>query len=152
MDRKFYFDNHVNTICRRASKKLTVLARLSNVLPFYQMKIWVFCSRMRNNKINEPQERSLRILYKDDCFNFEELLRKNNSLTIHIRNIQLQAIEMYKLKNNLSLNFISCLFNEKNILIFEKLSRFHETSLKKCPLGDRVSNKLGTYDMEYYTR
>ena len=110
----------------RASKELTALDRLSNILPFYQMKIlissffnsqfsyclliWMFCSRMSNNKINKLQERSLRILYKDDCSNFEELLRKNNSVTIHIRNIQLLAIEMYKLKNNLSLDFITCLF------------------------------------------
>ena len=105
VDRNFYFDNHVDTICRRASKKLTALARLSNILPFYQMKIsisyffnsqfsccpliWMFCSRMSNNKINELQERSLRILYKSDCSNFEELLRKNNSVTIHILIIQL---------------------------------------------------------------
>ena len=78
MDRNFYFDNHVNRICRRVSKKLTALARLSNILPFYQMKIlissffnsqfsycpliWMFCSRMSNNKINKLQESSLRIL------------------------------------------------------------------------------------------
>ena len=126
VDRNLYFDNHVNTICRRASKKLTALARLSNILPFYQMKIlissffnsqfsycpliWMFCSRMSNNKINKLQERSLRILYKDDYSNFEELLKKNHSVTIHIRNIQLLAIEMYKLKNNLSLDIMTCLF------------------------------------------
>ena len=68
---------------------------------------------MSNNKINKLQEISLRILYKYDCSNFEELLRKNNSVTIHIRNIQLLAIEMYKLKNNLSLDFITSLFLRK---------------------------------------
>ena len=50
------------------------------------------------------------MLYKDDYSNFEELLKKNHSVTIHIRNIQLLAIEMYKLKNNLSLDIIICLF------------------------------------------
>ena len=64
----------------------------------------MFCSRISNNKINKLQERSLRIIYKDDYSNFEELLKKNHSITIHIRNIQLLAIEMYKLKNNLSLD------------------------------------------------
>ena len=129
VDRNFDFDNHVNRIFRRASKKLTGLPRLSNILPFYQMKIlissffnsqfsycpliWMFCS-MSNNKINKLQERSLRILYKDDCSNFEALLKKNSSVTIHIRNIQLLAIEMYKLKNNFSLDFILCLFPRKD--------------------------------------
>ena len=42
--------------------------------------------------------------------NFEELLKKNHSVTIHIRNIQLLAIEMNKLKNNLSLDIITWLF------------------------------------------
>ena len=70
----------------------------------------MFRSRMSNNKINKLQERSLRILYTDDYSNFEELLKKNHSVTIHIRNIQLLAIEMYKLKNNLSLDIITCLF------------------------------------------
>ena len=95
VDRNVYFDYHVNTTCRRASKKLTALARLSNILPFYQMKIlissffnsqfsycpliWVFCSRMSNNKINKLQERSLRILYEDDCSNFEEFKEKQLS-------------------------------------------------------------------------
>ena len=65
---------------------------------------------MSNNKINKLQERSLRILYKDYYSNFEELLKKNHSVTIHIRNIQLLAIEMYKLKNNWSLDIITCLF------------------------------------------
>ena len=72
--------------------------------------IWMFCSRISNNKINKLQERSLRILYKNDYLNFEELLKKNHSITIHIRNIQLVAIEMYKLKNNLSLDIITFLF------------------------------------------
>ena len=69
----------------------------------------MFCSRMSNSKVNKFQERSLRILYKDDC----SKLRENNSVTIHIRNIQLLAIEMYKLKNNLSLDLITCLFPRK---------------------------------------
>ena len=71
----------------------------------------MFCSRMSNNKI-KLQERSLRILYMDDYSNFEELLKKSHSVTIHIRYIQLLAIEMYKLKNNLSLDIITCLFTQ----------------------------------------
>ena len=118
--RNFYFDYHVNRICGRASKKITALARLSIILPFYRMKIlissffnsqfsycpliWMFCSRMSNSKINKHQERSLRIMYKDDCSNF---------VTIHIRNIQLLAFEIYKLKNNFSLDFITRLLPRK---------------------------------------
>ena len=41
MDRNLYFDNHVNIICRIASRKLTALARLSSILPFHKMKVLI---------------------------------------------------------------------------------------------------------------
>ena len=126
IDNDFYFNKHVENLCRKASRKLTALARLSNILLFSKMKIlissfflsqfsycpltWMFCSRSSNEKINKLHERSLRILYKDDCSTFDELLRKDNSVTIHVRNLQLLAVEMFKLKNNLAVDFISCLF------------------------------------------
>ena len=62
----------------------------------------MFHSRNLNNKINKIHQRSLRIVYNDDTSSFDELLRKDNSVSIHHRNIQALAIEMYKAKNNLS--------------------------------------------------
>ena len=59
----------------------------------------MFCGRTRNNRINKLQERALRILYKDDQSTFQHLLNKDKSITIHARNIQLLAPEMYKAKN-----------------------------------------------------
>ena len=44
--------------------------------------------------MNILQERALRILYKDDVSSFEELLGKDNSITIHERNIKLLAKEI----------------------------------------------------------
>ena len=47
------------------------------------------------------------VLYnKDDISSFNELLQKDNSVTVHTRNIQLLAVEMYKVKNNISPNYI----------------------------------------------
>ena len=76
--------------------------------------IWMFISRSTNHKINRLQERSLRILYKDDISSFSELLQKDNSVTVHTRNIHLLAIEMYKVKNNISPNFISEIFSKSD--------------------------------------
>ena len=42
---------------------------------------------------------ALRILYKDDQSTFQHLVNKDTSITIHARNIQLLATEMYKAKN-----------------------------------------------------
>ena len=54
--------------------------------------IWMFISRSSNHKVNRLHERSLRILYKDDISNFSELLQKNNSVTVHTRNIHLVSL------------------------------------------------------------
>ena len=67
------------------------------------------------HRINRLQERSLRILYKDDISAFEELLQQDNSVTIHTRNIQILATEMYKVYNNKSSDFICQLFSKSNV-------------------------------------
>ena len=59
-------------------------------------------SRILNGKINKLHERALRVVYKDDDLTFQQLLEKDNSFTIHERNLQKLAIEMYKVIHNLS--------------------------------------------------
>ena len=54
-----------------------------------------------NNKINRLQERRLRVTYNDGLSSFEELLERDNSVSVHNRNIQCQAIELYKAFNGI---------------------------------------------------
>ena len=61
----------------------------------------MFCSRRLNHKINKLHERALRLIYKDKSLTFKQLIEKENSFTIHQRNLQKLAIEMYKVKHNL---------------------------------------------------
>ena len=61
----------------------------------------MFHSRSLNNKINSLYERALRITYGDRSSKFENLLKKDNSVSIHHRNIQALATEMFKVKNNI---------------------------------------------------
>ena len=62
----------------------------------------MFHSRTLNNKINSIHERALRITYNDRNSFFEELLRKDNTVSIHHRNLQLLATEIFKIKSNMS--------------------------------------------------
>ena len=54
------------------------------------------------NKINSLHERALRITYGDRSSSFENLLKKDNSVSIHHRNIKALATEMFKVKNNVA--------------------------------------------------
>ena len=58
-------------------------------------------SRANNNKINRLHERCLQIIYDNKNSSCNELLEKDDSISIHIRNIQILATEKYKLSNNL---------------------------------------------------
>ena len=53
---------------------------------------------------------NIRLVYHDHQLTFEELLRKDGSFTIHQRNIQKLATEMYKIKHNLSPSFMNSIF------------------------------------------
>ena len=102
MDSNLTFENHINNICKKASQKLHALAR---VAPYMNMQkrrrimksfvtsqfgycplIWMFHSRPLNNTINSIHERALWITYQDHISTFQELLNKDNSVSIHYRN------------------------------------------------------------------
>ena len=60
--------------------------------------IWKCHSRENNRKVNRLHEKCLRT--KQSSFN--ELLEKDRSVSIHERNPQVLATEMYKISNSLS--------------------------------------------------
>ena len=64
--------------------------------------VWMFCGRTMNARINRIHIRALRIVYNDGVSTFDEVLTKDKSFTIHHRNIQTLAIEIYKVINNIS--------------------------------------------------
>ena len=110
--------NHINSICKKASQKLNALSRIAPYMNIQKRRtimksfvtsqfsycplIWMFHSRRLNNKINSIHERALRITYQDNTSAFQELLNKDNSLSIHHRNLQVLATEMYKIHRGLS--------------------------------------------------
>ena len=75
--------------------------------------IWMLHSRTMNNKINHLHERPLSIIHSDQSSTFEELLEKDGIFSIHLRNIQSLALEIYKFVNDLSPEKMNSVFHLK---------------------------------------
>ena len=71
----------------------------------------MFHSRKLNNRINRLHERALRLVYMDNESTFEKLLLKDNSLTIHQRNLQKLMIEIFKVKIGVAPDIIQTVLN-----------------------------------------
>ena len=76
--------------------------------------LWMSHSRSNNRKINRLQERCWRIIYSDKQSSFETLLEKDGSFSVHNRNLQIFATEMYKIKKDLSPLIIIEFFEQRN--------------------------------------
>ena len=106
------------TSVKKAGRNISALARVTQYMGNAKKRIlmnafftsqfsycplvWMCHSSTNNNKINRLYERSLRIVYNDKQSSFNELLEKDGSVSIHMRNIQILATEMYQLINKLS--------------------------------------------------
>ena len=128
IDNQLRFDKHVAIICEKENLKLHALARISNLMSSNKLRIimksfiesqfgycplvWMFHSRTLNNRINELHERALSLVYKDQDLSFGELLMKDKSVTIHHRNLQKLAIEMFKLANNITSTLMKAILPE----------------------------------------
>ena len=70
----------------------------------------MFHSCSFNNKINRLPVRCLRMIYNDKQSNFEELLDKDNFVSIHHRNTEHLATQMYMVANGMSSDIMSEIF------------------------------------------
>ena len=115
---KLSFKNHVSSLCKKASQKLHVIARVVNFIDLAKRKslmkafitsqfkhcplTWMFNSRKLNNRISKLHERALTLVYKDYKLTFTDLLELDNSVTIYQRNLQVLATEIFKVKKQFS--------------------------------------------------
>ena len=98
--------------------------------------IWMCHSRTTHSLINNIYERALRIVYKDDDSSFVTLLEQSGSVSIHHRNLQSLAIEIYKAHNNLSSDLMSDLFKlKKTTYNLQNMSALSSTNTKTTKYG-----------------
>ena len=92
VDNQLTFNEHISNICKKVSLKLHALARVSHFMNNNKLRllmktfiesqfsycslIWMFHSRMLNNRINNLQERALRLVHKDNSSSFAPAIGK----------------------------------------------------------------------------
>ena len=87
-----------------------------------------------NHSINKIHERVLKLVYSDDKnLSFEELLHKDNTVSIHQRNLQILALEIFKIKNGHSPQIIG-----ENFEFLNRAYNFRNTSVLKRKKGRTV--------------
>ena len=85
----------------------------------------MFCGRKTNARINHVHERALRIVYRNNSLCFDQQLQIDKSYNIHHKNVQTLAIEVRKVKNNLSNQIVQEIFEKlQNLIIFKISNRF----------------------------
>ena len=121
IDKQLNFNEHVSKLCKKGNQTLHALARVSKYLSKDKLRIlmksfiesqfnycplvWMFHNRTMNNKINRLHERALRVVYNDNMdekLSFNDLLVRHGAVSIHDRNMQKLAIEMYQVKKEFS--------------------------------------------------
>ena len=160
IDNRLTFEPHVENLCKKAGQKLHALARIANYMDISKKRsimnafilsqfsycplIWMFHSRKLNHRINKIHERALRIVYNDHQCTFEELLERDNSFTIHERNLQKLAIEMFKVNNGLLVKLVS-----ENFHFAENHYNFRRKSGTKFKVDHAKTEIYGMQSVSY---
>ena len=134
-DCKLKFSNHIEDICKKSTRKLNALSRIVPYMDISRRKIlmnaffksqfnycpliWMCYNRSLNHKINRLHERCLRIIYSDKKSSFDELLDKDESVSIHHQNIQKLGIEMFKVLNGENPQIVKEIFHIRDETSYE---------------------------------
>ena len=116
-DDNLIFSQHISDLCKKASQRVGVLARLRNlittetklvlykttIMPYltYCHLVWHFCKASNTRKVERIQERALRIVYNSHSETYMNLLERAKLPSLLNRRLQDIVILMYKVKYRL---------------------------------------------------
>ena len=157
IDSKLRFNNHIQDLCNKANRKLRALARETPYMNLQKRKvlinaffnaqfnycplIWMLHSSQNNNKIKHLHKRCLRLIHNDKLSSYEELLEKDGSISIHYKNIQSLATEMFQIKHGQCPETVSNIFTQTTQYYnFRQNRDFRIRTMKSvCHGSERIS-------------
>ena len=159
-DRELNFNEHGTNLCDKASKKIQALARVFPYIPQTQKRllmnayfmsqfgycplVWMNHSRALNNRINGLHKRALSLVYNDFSSSFSELLEKDKAVTIHHRNLQTLAYEIFTVKKNMAPEVLTEIVPQKESNYSPRNSTMLQSrSIKTVMYGSETISSLG---------
>ena len=88
------------------------IVKYRHLWPSGNRAIWMFHS-LNLIKINRIHERALRLVYHNNL-SFSELFDLDNSVTVHPKYLQVLVTEIYKVKNGISSEIVTDIFELQN--------------------------------------
>ena len=153
IDQKLTFASHISKLCATGSAKIKSLSRIRNALDEKQAKllynsfillqfnyssiIWMFCNKTNYKKIEKIQKRGLRIVYNEPQMSLEELLNRDQGLSVHCKHIITLLTEIYKTFAEENPHFMKDIFIQKEVrynLRISNLLALPKTNTKKFGL------------------
>ena len=158
IDFRLNFDNQISNICKKASQQINVLKRIGKFLNFESRKtiyhafimsnfnfcplLWHFCSKGSTEKLEKIHFRALKFIYQDFNSNYEVLLEKAGSTTLHLSRLRMLAIETFKIVYGISPSYL------KDFICLKQTSHnFRYTNLLEVPRPK--STKYGTNSFRF---
>ena len=129
IDNKLDFNEHLNTVCKKANVQLHALNRISRffspeqrvlIISAYvkslsnqRTLVWIFCYQRFMHEMNKIHERSLLLLLKNYKDDFQDLLRSSGDISIHQRCLNLLLTAVYKYIHGLSPEMMNEVFSTR---------------------------------------
>ena len=131
IDDRLCFSQHISSCCKKAARQLNALARISRHLNInsrravynsfimsnfnYCPLVWHFCGQVNNQKLEQIQERALRILFADYNSSYLELLKRAGTATLLIQRLRLIALAVFKSLHGLNPPCLNDMFTPKYV-------------------------------------
>ena len=131
IDAKLSFDNHVDTICKKAAWHICALSRIAKhlnqqgrksvyhafVLSNFQYcdVVWHFCSKESQIKLEKLHRRALRVVLNDFTCSYAELLESINRPSLYVSRLKSIVTEVFKTINGLNPSFMNDMFVNNDI-------------------------------------
>jgi hypothetical protein len=132
IDRTLSFYTHIDDLCKKASRQLNVLKRISSTLSvknkilIYQTFIlsnfsycpivWNFCAKGKVAMMEKIQKRALRFVFNDLNSPYKELLVRVGKDTLQTNRLKCLAVQVFKCIHKISPHYLHSMFNRKTSL------------------------------------